>query len=577
MDINRICLGCMRELPQGQSLETCCYCGYQNSRAEEKQPYHHLRTSSILAGKYLVGKVLGEGGFGITYIGFDLNIECKVAIKEFYPNGYVTRDGASTSRVTDYEGPNLQMVQKWKSNFIKEAQALASCVELPGVVGAKEFFRENNTAYIIMEYLEGETLKEYLQRKGGKIPAEEVLALMKPVITSLKQMHAQGLIHRDISPDNLMVLSRDNIKLLDFGAAREYAVGDEKSLSVMLKPGYAPEEQYRTKGKQGPWSDVYALCATIYKCITGVTPPEAMERMREDDLVPPAQLGIVIPKDLEEALLKGMEVYAERRIRNMQELYNCFYPENQKQDVTEESAETEEQNIEIPKKQEEVSEQHTESAGKKNRVLATVAILSCLLIGLLVWGAGFQREQKKQEQDQDQNQKSNEKPTLSPEDAEVAYAFYGDMIVHMVEENNLPHIEGNIFEQEMFQKGDFPDIYAAIQDVDHDGIKELILRLENSKGIDSRKRQIIYQYDTDKRDVLLEMDVRAVGDFYSDGIFIAKEMASAEEKVFIMLYNVATGKYEEEETLTSLDNDIIRQYVKDADVINIDYSKVTVH
>ena len=222
-----------------------------------------------------------------------------------------------------------------------------------------------------------------------------------------------------------------------------------------------------------------------------------------------------------------------------------------------------------------MSEQHTKSAGKKNRVLATVAILSCLLIGLLVWGAGFQREQKKQEQDQ--NQKSNEKTTLSPEDAEVAYAFYGDMIVHMVEENNLPHIEGNIFEQEMFQKGDFPDIYAAIQDVDHDGIKELILRIENSIGIDSRKRQIIYQYDTDKRDVLLEMDVRAVGDFYSDGIFIAKEMASAEEKVFIMLYNVATGKYEEEETLTSLDNDIIRQYVKDADVINIDYSKVTVH
>ena len=448
---------------------------------------------------------------------------------------------------------------------------------VPEVLTVKEFFRENNTAYIIMEYLEGETLKEYLQRKGGKIPAEEVLALMKPVITSLKQMHEQGLIHRDISPDNLMVLSRDNIKLLDFGAAREYAVGDEKSLSVMLKPGYAPEEQYRTKGKQGPWSDVYALCATIYKCITGVTPPEAMERMREDDLVPPAQLGIVIPKDLEEALLKGMEVYAERRIRNMQELYNCFYPENQKQDVTEESAETEDQNIEIPKKQEEVSEQHTKSAGKKNRVLATVAILSCLLIGLLVWGAGFQREQKKQEQDQDQNQKSNEKSTLSPEDAEVAYAFYGDMIVHMVEDNNLPHIEGNIFEQEMFQKGDFPDIYAAIQDVDHDGIKELILRIENSIGIDSRKRQIIYQYDTDKRDVLLEMDVRAVGDFYSDGIFIAKEMASAEEKVFIMLYNVATGKYEEEETLTSLDNDIIRQYVKDADVINIDYSKVTVH
>lgn len=323
MDVNKICIGCMRELPQAGAV--CPYCHHQNGMEGTKEPYHHLKPYSILAGKYLVGKVLGEGGFGITYIGLDLNLEMKVAIKEFYPNGFVTREGTVTSMVTDYAGANMQAVQKWKEGFIREARTLAKCSNLSGIVGVKDFFQENNTAYIIMEYLEGETLKEHLNKKGGKLPVQEILALMRPVISSLASMHEQGLIHRDISPDNIMMLPGGSVKLLDLGAARDYAGEGEKSLSVMLKPGYAPEEQYRTKGKQGPWSDVYALCATIYKCITGITPPESMERMREDDLKRPSSMNIAIDFRTEEALLKGMEVYAEKRIQNMHELYRMLY------------------------------------------------------------------------------------------------------------------------------------------------------------------------------------------------------------------------------------------------------------
>lgn len=326
MDVNKICIGCMRELPQAGIV--CPYCHYQNAKEETKEPYHHLKPYSILAGKYLVGKVLGEGGFGITYIGLDLNLEMKVAIKELYPNGYVTREGTVTSMVTEYAGANMQVVQKWKEGFIREARTLAKCSNLSGIVGVKDFFQENNTAYIIMEYLEGETLKEHLKKMGGKLPVQEVLSLMRPVISSLASMHEQGLIHRDISPDNIMMLPGGNVKLLDLGAARDYAGDGEKSLSVMLKPGYAPEEQYRTKGKQGPWTDVYALCATIYKCITGVTPPESMERMREDDLQKPSSMNIVIDPRTEEILLKGMEVYAEKRIQNMRELYQMLYDNN---------------------------------------------------------------------------------------------------------------------------------------------------------------------------------------------------------------------------------------------------------
>ena len=322
MDINKLCPHCMKEVDK-ENAGQCSHCGYDF--LETKEIHHQLKPYTILAGKYLVGDVLGEGGFGITYIGYDLNLEIRVAIKEFFPNGYATRESKNTSVLTVYAGKNIDIVYKWRDNFLKEARSLAKCANLSGVVGVKDFFQENNTAYIVQEFLEGQTLKEYCKERGGKLPVEQLLSALEPVILALEEVHKEGLIHRDISPDNIMLLRGGQMKLLDFGAARDFTQEGDKSLSVLLKPGYASEEQYRTKGNQGPWSDIYALAGTIYKCITGVTPPESMERMRKDELQRPSALGVSISPTVEKVLLKAMEVYAENRYQTIEEFHRDLY------------------------------------------------------------------------------------------------------------------------------------------------------------------------------------------------------------------------------------------------------------
>jgi len=313
----------MKEIANREQVQTCPHCGYDLAHVQAAS--HQLQPFTILRGKYMVGKVIGEGGFGITYLGFDLNLDMRVAIKEFYPNGFVTRESMHETKLTIYAGNNQKDIIKWRDGFIKEARSLAKFAGLSGIVQVLDFFNENETAYIVMEYVDGITLKSYLKQNGGRIPAGQVLQMMDPVIRSLAKVHETGIIHRDISPDNIMMTKEGNMKLLDFGAARDVTGNAEKSLSVMLKPGYAPEEQYRSHGNQGTWSDVYALCATIYKCITGTTPVESMERMRSDTLRRPNELGAGLSQMQEDALMAGMAVYAEQRIQNMTDLYNMLY------------------------------------------------------------------------------------------------------------------------------------------------------------------------------------------------------------------------------------------------------------
>lgn len=292
---------------------------------ETENQYHQLKAGSILNKKYRIVKTLGEGGFGITYLAEDMFLELPVAIKEYYPAGYVTRETAAGSTVMPFSGEKRELYEEGKQKFIKEAQAMGKLAGQRGIVAVRDYFEENNTAYIVMEYLNGITLKAYLKQNEGKLSPQETLQLIKPVVQSLSLVHAQGLIHRDISPDNIMVLENNQVKLLDFGASRSVSINGEKSLSVLLKPGYAPEEQYRTRGEQGPWSDIYALCATCYRCITGHVPIEAMERMREDGLKPPSALGIPMDKEAERALMRGLAVFKENRIQDARELYAEWY------------------------------------------------------------------------------------------------------------------------------------------------------------------------------------------------------------------------------------------------------------
>lgn len=307
------CVHCMNST----SEDICSICG--KSIKEYQSAPHHLKPGTMLGGKYVVGAVLGEGGFGITYIGREINLDIKVAIKEYFPSGVVNRNNTSSTEISAHVGDAQAFFEKGKSSFLGEARTLAKFSSESSIVSVRDFFSENNTAYIVMEYLEGIDLKDYI-KQHGKMTFEQTVTMLTPVMKALSKIHAQGLIHRDISPANIMILNDGTVKLLDFGAAREVGGADEKSLSVLLKPGFAPEEQYRTKGHQGPWTDVYALSATMYKMMTGLTPIDAMNRVFSDDLRKITELNPSITPEQEAVILKGMAVQQANRYQTIDEL-----------------------------------------------------------------------------------------------------------------------------------------------------------------------------------------------------------------------------------------------------------------
>ena len=306
-----VCPNCFQ--PLGDE-GVCGHCGFE-ANGYVTLP-HHLAPGARIKQRYQVGRVLGEGGFGITYAGWDTVLDVKVAIKEFYMAGYVNRNHEASPNVFATLGAHRDTFNKNKEKFLSEARVLARFYEEPGIVGVRDFCEENGTAYIIMDFLDGVTLKEYLEAHGP-LPPAEAIRLLLPVIRSLQHVHAGGVIHRDISPDNIMVLADGRTKLLDFGAAREVSQTDIKSLSVILKPGYAPEEQYRSKGRQGPWTDVYALAATLYRCIVGEAPDDAMERMYRDQLPAPADTAAACPPAISRVIMKGLAVRQPDRYQDI--------------------------------------------------------------------------------------------------------------------------------------------------------------------------------------------------------------------------------------------------------------------
>ena len=299
--------------------QVCQGCGKDPAAYQPES--HHYPAGQLLAGRYYVGAALGEGGFGITYLGLDTKLERRVAIKEYFPRTLVRRESSSTLNVTCYTGSDSYF-QKGREQFLREAQTLAKLDDVPEIVHVLDFFAENNSAYIVMEFLEGTTLKA-LVTQHGFLPAKELFDMLEPVLKGMDSMHKDGLIHRDISPDNLMLLKKSgHVKLMDFGCAREIGIGH--TMTIMLKPGFAPAEQY-TGHEQGPWTDVYAMSATMYYCLTGKVPPEAMHRMGSDTLIPPSQLGMGISAMQEKALLKGLAVEAKDHWRSAAELYTALY------------------------------------------------------------------------------------------------------------------------------------------------------------------------------------------------------------------------------------------------------------
>jgi serine/threonine protein kinase/Tfp pilus assembly protein PilF len=302
-----LCVGCMQD--RG-GAEKCPHCGWREGSAAESPLQLPPRT--ILDGRYLVGRALGQGGFGITYLAWDLNLDRKLAIKEYFPRDLCvrSRDECTVQALTQNARDSYE---DGRGKFEEEGKTLARFQDNPGIVSVLTYFRENGTAYIVMGYMEGQTFKQYLEQHGGKLGFEEALGMVAPLMDTLKEVHAAGMLHRDISPDNIYVTRSGQMKLLDFGNAR-FAIGEQsRSLDVILKPGYAPYEQYQSRGKQGPWTDVYALGATLYRAVTGQTPSPAPDRMAHDDLVPPSRLGSKIPPQAESALLAALSLRQSER------------------------------------------------------------------------------------------------------------------------------------------------------------------------------------------------------------------------------------------------------------------------
>ena len=321
--MQKYCSYCLNPVQETDRL--CPFCG---KPVDAEAPYHHLLPGTMLQQRYYIGAALGQGGFGITYAGYDTQLCRKVAVKEYYPNGFVSRHNTvSETVVSGINAAESDFFEKGKKRFLEEARTLAGFSGIDGIVNVMDCFSLNNTVYIIMEFIEGITLKQYVG-SGGKIPVADAINLLMPVMQSLRQIHAKGLIHRDISPDNIMLVQngdRISAKLIDFGAAREAASVGGKSLTVVLKPGFAPFEQYTFGDRQGPWTDVYALCATLYFCITGAVPPAAPDRIINDPLRSPASFGVAIGAREETVLLKGLTVSAQDRYHSIDALLKDLF------------------------------------------------------------------------------------------------------------------------------------------------------------------------------------------------------------------------------------------------------------
>ena len=309
-----LCYACFREK---EAEGPCPFCGYDPAGTARKFPLA-LRPGTILNGRYIVGRVLGQGGFGITYLALDDRTRARFAMKEYFPSEFAGR-AYGGSAVQVHSENQRESFLYGKAQFLEEARTLAAVSGSENIVRIYSYFEENGTAYFAMEYVEGVSLDAYLRQKGGRLTAPEAEKLFLPLMGALETVHKKGIVHRDIAPDNIIVTPEGKAKLIDFGAAR-YSTGEKsRSLDVILKHGFAPYEQYMRRGRQGPWTDVYALAATFYYAVTGRVPPEAVERMQEDGLQRPSALGVNLGKGTEAVLLKALSVQAQDRWQSMGE------------------------------------------------------------------------------------------------------------------------------------------------------------------------------------------------------------------------------------------------------------------
>lgn len=283
-----------------------------------------LPRETVLHGRYRIQDVIAEGGMGIVYLGYDPVLETKVSIKEYFPRRYAMRmPGRADLQI--YAGSSAEIFQTELEKFIKEARTLARFGTLDSIVSVKDFFYENETGYMVMEYVEGETVKQLVDKEGRMEPLA-VLRLMKPVLDCLSVIHREKLLHRDIAPDNLILREDGRLVLIDFGTARFLSADDEKTMTIYYKSGYSAGEQYAPHTEKGPYTDVYGICTTMYFMLTGVSPEESVRRILHDRVVPLSKYrDIDLPDSAKNAIVKGMAVDIRKRYADVDQLCKDLY------------------------------------------------------------------------------------------------------------------------------------------------------------------------------------------------------------------------------------------------------------
>ena len=291
----------------------------ENGALEESANTHVLPDGTILNGRYQIKRYLGQGGFGITYEGIDTLLGARIAVKEYYPKSLAERHTSISLNVTITLKEDIPNYKTGLDCFLQEARNLAQFAGEECIVHVSDYFRANNTAYIVMEYVDGITVAEYVKQKG-RVPFAQCMEYMVPVMKALEIVHDRKMVHRDISPSNIMIRKNGGIKLLDFGAAR-IVDSVSRSMSVIIRPGYTPIEQYSEKRPQGPYTDIFALCGTFYYMLTGRVPENLYDRMmKRAELIRPSELGADISPEQELAVLKGLEINPEDRFQTIEEL-----------------------------------------------------------------------------------------------------------------------------------------------------------------------------------------------------------------------------------------------------------------
>lgn len=287
----------------------CNLCGYEEKQMMEGRA---LAPGIWLKNRYMAGRVLGTGGFGITYLVFDSQTRQRFAIKEYFPVEWACRMPGSNQIVCNSQSKDEYYLHG-KKVFADEANTLLELKNNPAVVNVVDYFQENGTSYLVMEFLDGATLSQYMRERKAPLPVWMANRTVREIGNALSMIHKNMMLHRDISPDNIMLTNQNELKLIDFGATRVYALNTPKNMSVLVKPGFAPLEQYSSSGVQGPWTDVYALAATYYYLVSGKKPPTAPERLTGVGLPPLRSMIAEVSEKMDQAVAHALQIEWKKR------------------------------------------------------------------------------------------------------------------------------------------------------------------------------------------------------------------------------------------------------------------------